>query len=103
TMVMVLQECGMRISELCTLKKGSVITDKEGAELLFTHLSLRAGRSSTIITSNLSFAKWEEVFHDPILTAALTDRLTHKSHVVNMIGPSYRMRETQKWLENSHS
>nr|WP_275425623.1 hypothetical protein [Planococcus versutus] len=37
------------------------------------------------------------------MTAALTDRLTHKSHVVNMIRPSYRTRETQKWLENSHS
>lgn len=82
---------------------GYISFDKEGAELLFTHLSLRAGRSSTIITSNLSFAKWEEVFHDPILTAALTDRLTHKSHVVNMVGPSYRMRETQKWLEKSQS
>lgn len=82
---------------------GYISFDKEGAELLFTHLSLRAGRSSTIITSNLSFAKWEEVFHDPILTAALTDRLTHKSYVVNMIGPSYRMRETQKWLDQSPS
>lgn len=81
---------------------GYISFDKEGAELLFTHLSLRAGRSSTIITSNLSFARWEEVFQDPILTAALTDRLTHKSHVLNMIGPSYRMRETQEWIENSN-
>nr|MDK7631879.1 ATP-binding protein [Globicatella sanguinis] len=42
---------------------------KEGAELLFSHLSLRAGRKSTIITSNLSFLKWQEIFHDPVLTA----------------------------------
>lgn len=79
---------------------GYISFDKEGAELLFTHLSLRAGRKSTIITSNLPFTKWNDVFHDPVLTAALTDRLTHKSHVINMNGPSYRMRETEKWLKN---
>lgn len=77
---------------------GYISFDKEGAELFFSHLSLRAGRKSTIITSNLSFLKWQEVFHDPVLTAALTDRLTHKSHVLNMNGVSYRMKETEKWL-----
>lgn len=77
---------------------GYISFDKEGAELLFSHLSLRAGRKSTIITSNLSFLKWQEIFHDPVLTAALTDRLTHKSHVVNMVGPSFRMRETEEWI-----
>ena len=77
---------------------GYISFDKEGAELLFIHLSLRAGRKSTIITSNLPFLKWQEIFHDPVLTAALTDRLTHKSHVINMNGPSYRMKETQEWI-----
>lgn len=80
---------------------GYISFDKEGAELLFSHLSLRAGRKSTIITSNLSFIKWQEIFHDPVLTAALTDRLTHKSHVINMIGPSFRMRETEEWMKMS--
>lgn len=79
---------------------GYISFDKEGAELLFSHLSLRAGRKSTIITSNLSFLKWQEIFHDPVLTAALTDRLTHKSHVLNMNGPSFRMRETEEWMKN---
>lgn len=79
---------------------GYISFDKEGAELLFTHLSLRAGRKSTIITSNLPFTRWNEIFHDQVLTAALTDRLTHKSHVLNMNGPSYRMRETEEWLKN---
>ncbi|WP_343785169.1 IS21-like element helper ATPase IstB, partial [Alkalibacillus silvisoli] len=77
---------------------GYISFDKEGAELLFSHLSLRAGRKSTIITSNLSFMKWQEVFHDPVLTSALTDRLTHKSYVLNMKGPSYRARETEEWI-----
>ncbi|RWR04035.1 IS21-like element helper ATPase IstB [Siminovitchia fortis] len=79
---------------------GYISFDKEGAELLFTHLSLRAGRKSTIITSNLPFIKWNEIFQDQVLTAALTDRLTHKSHVLNMNGPSFRMRETEEWLKS---
>lgn len=82
---------------------GYISFDKEGAELLFSHLSLRAGRKSTIITSNLSFLKWQEIFHDPVLTAALTDRLTHKSHVINMVGPSFRMRETEEWIKDSNN
>ncbi|AIF42183.1 IS21-like element helper ATPase IstB [Virgibacillus sp. SK37] len=80
---------------------GYISFDKEGAELLFSHLSLRAGRKSTIITSNLSFLKWQEIFYDPVLTAALTDRLTHKSHVLNMNGPSFRMKETEEWIKIS--
>ena len=80
---------------------GYISFDKEGAELLFSHLSLRAGRKSTIITSNLSFLKWQEIFHDPVLTAALTDRLTHKSYVINMVGSSFRMRETEEWINSS--
>ena len=75
---------------------GYVSFDKHGAELLFNHLSLRAGRKSTIITTNLSFDRWEEIFGDPVLTAALVDRMTHKAHLVNMTGESYRLRETQK-------
>jgi DNA replication protein DnaC len=78
---------------------GYISFDKEGSELLFTHLSLRAGRKSTIITTNLSFERWEEIFKDPVMTAAMIDRLTHKSYVVNMNGNSYRFKETQKWLE----
>jgi len=77
---------------------GYVSFDKEGSELLFNHLSLRAGRKSTIITTNLGFDRWEEIFGDPVLTAALVDRLTHKAHLVNMNGESYRLRETRKLL-----
>ena len=77
---------------------GYISADKEGAELLFTHISLRAGQKSTIITTNLSFDRWGEIFGDPVMTAAMTDRLTHKSYVVNMSGNSYRMKETKAWL-----
>ncbi len=77
---------------------GYVSFDKTGAELLFNHLSLRAGRKSTIITTNLGFDRWEEIFGDAVLTAALVDRLTHKAHLVNMNGESYRLKETKKIL-----
>lgn len=77
---------------------GYISFDQKGSELLFSFLSLRAERKSTIITSNLSFERWNEVFNDPALTAAMVDRLTHKSYVINMNGHSYRMKETKDWM-----
>jgi len=50
---------------------GYISFDKEGSELLFTYLSLRAGRKSTIITTNLSFERWDEIFKDPVMTKKL--------------------------------
>jgi len=75
---------------------GYVSFDKQGAELLFNHLSLRSGRKATIITTNLSFDRWEEIFGDPVLTAALVDRMTHKAYLINMNGDSYRLKETKE-------
>ena len=77
---------------------GYISFDKEGAELLFSHLSLRCGRKSTIITTNLSFDRWGEIFGDPVLTAAMVDRLTHKAYIVNMNGKSYRVKETKQMM-----
>lgn len=79
---------------------GYISFDKEGGELLFTHLSLRAERKSTIITTNLSFEKWEDIFKDPVMTAAIIDRITHKALAINMNGNSYRLRETQKLMKH---
>ena len=78
---------------------GYISFDKEGGELLFTHLSLRAERKSTIITTNLSFEKWEDIFKDPVMTTAIIDRITHKAIAINMNGNSYRLKETQEWME----
>lgn len=74
---------------------GYVSFDKEGSVLLFNHLSLRCGRKSTIITTNLSFDHWNEIFGDTVLTAAMVDRLTHRALMVNMNGSSYRVKETK--------
>lgn len=77
---------------------GYISFDKEGSELLFSHLSLRAERKSTIITTNLKFNKWHEIFKDPLMTTAMVDRLTHKSFLIDMDGDSYRMYETLKMI-----
>ncbi|MGV8164072.1 MAG: ATP-binding protein, partial [Alkaliphilus sp.] len=46
-----------------------------------------------------AFNRWNEIFNDPVLTAAMVDRLTHRAHVVNMNGDSYRTKETLEMLQ----
>lgn len=74
---------------------GYVSFDKEGAELLFKMISTRTGDKATIIITNLPFTRWEEIIKDKVLCSALVDRLCHKAFMVNMTGPSYRVKETQ--------
>ena len=78
---------------------GYVSFDKEGAELLFNQISLRTGAKATIITTNLPFTRWNEIIKDKVMCSALVDRLCHKAFLVNMTGPSYRVKETQKMSE----
>lgn len=75
---------------------GYVPFSKEGAELLFQVLAERHERGSVIITSNLGFADWTQVFGEPTLTAALLDRLTHKAHIVTCDWESFRLQESLK-------
>jgi len=72
---------------------GYVPFSKTGAELLFQFCSARHERGSLIITTNLEFPKWTEVLLDAQLTAALLDRLTHKAHILNINGESYRFKQ----------
>lgn len=81
---------------------GYISSDKEGAELLFTNLSIRTGLKSTIVTTNLSFDRWDEIFNDPVMAAAMTDRITYKSYMVDMNGDSYRMKQTKKWMQEKN-
>ena len=81
---------------------GYVGFDKESAEMLFNHLSLRTGKKATIITTNLPFTRWEEVLKDKVLCSALVDRLCHKSYLVNMTGNSYRIKETKKLINKNY-
>lgn len=71
---------------------GFVPFDRTGAELLFNLLATRYQRRSTVITTNLAFSEWSQVFGDEKLTAALLDRVGENAHVVLTGGTSYRMR-----------
>jgi DNA replication protein DnaC len=82
---------------------GYVSFDKDGNEILFNLLSARNDTGSIIITTNLVFERWVEVFKDPVLTGALVDRLAHRSYVLDMSGESYRIRETMDWLKRNTS
>lgn len=73
---------------------GFVPFDRTGAELLFEFISSRYEQGSVIITSNLAFAHWTEVFHDQRLTGALLDRVTHHAHIIQIEGESYRFRQS---------
>jgi len=75
---------------------GYVPFSKESADLIFQVLTERNERKSVIITTNLGFGDWTQVFGDPTLTAALLDRITHKAHIINCTWESYRLRDTLK-------
>ena len=87
-----LQRTLKRVDLLILDELGYVTFEPQGAELLFQILASRHEASSTIVTSNLMFSEWVRIFHDPILTAALLDRITHRAIVMNMNGTSYRQR-----------
>ena len=75
---------------------GFVPLSKTGAELLFEVFSQRYERSSVILTSNLPFDEWTEIFGSERLTGALLDRITHHVHILEMNGESYRLKHSKK-------
>lgn len=80
---------------------GYISFDKAGAELLFGLISSRNDKGSIIVTTNLTFDRWEEVFHDPTLTAATADRLAHKGHILDISrDKGGRLEETIAWIES---
>src|SRR6266487_1210087 len=84
---------------------GFLPIDREGAQMLFQLISDLYERVSIIVTSNLRFGDWNAIFGDEKMTDALIGRLTHKGHIVEFVGESYRFRhrlqqEQQKAEEN---
>ena len=75
---------------------GYVQQDRSEMEVLFTLLADRYERSSVMITSNLPFSKWEQIFKDPMVTAAAIDRLVHHSVILELNIESYRMEAARK-------
>lgn len=70
-----------------------------GGPLLFQFLAQRYEKSSVLMTSNLEFSRWAEVFGDVTMTAALLDRLTHHVHTFVLTGQSYRLRQSRNRME----
>ena len=75
---------------------GFVPLSKTGAELLFEVFSQRYERGSTLVTTNLPFDEWTEVFGSERLTGALLDRLTHHVNILEMNGDSYRLNQSRR-------
>ena len=75
---------------------GYVQHNREEMEVLFNLLAHRYERGSVMITSNLAFSQWDQIFKDPMTTAAAIDRLVHHSVVLELNIPSYRLAESKK-------
>lgn len=75
---------------------GYVQQDRSEMEVLFTLLAERYERGSIMITSNLPFSKWEQIFKDSMVTAAAIDRLVHHSVILELNISSYRMEEAKR-------
>ena len=85
-----------RLNLLIIDELGFVPLSRTGAELLFEVFSQRYKRGSTMVTTNLPFDEWTEVFGSERLTRALLDRLTHHVHILEMNGESYRLKRSRE-------
>ena len=91
-----LQKKLARLKLLIIDELGFVPLSKTGAELLFEVFSQRYERGSILVTTNLPFDEWTEVFGSERLTGALLDRLTHRVHILEMNGESYRLKQSRQ-------
>jgi len=82
---------------------GFVPLSQTGSELLFEIFSQRYERGSILVTSNLPFDEWTSVFSSARLTGALLDRLTHRCHILEMNGTSYRLAQSKKSLQKQEN
>jgi DNA replication protein DnaC len=85
-----------RLDLLIVDELGYLSFSRSGAELLFQVFADRYERRSLLITTNLPFGEWGQIFLGERMTAALLDRLTHRCHIFEMNGESYRFRESMK-------
>jgi DNA replication protein DnaC len=72
------------------------LVSQVGAELLFDVISTSYERTSVIVTTNLPFERWTEVLGNERLVAATLDRLTHRCHLLEATGESYRLKEARR-------
>ena len=72
---------------------GYLPIEKDDAKLFFQLIDKRYEKRSTIITTNINFNSWDDVFFDPVIANAILDRVLHHAHVVNITGKSYRLKK----------
>ena len=72
---------------------GYLPIEKEDSKLFFQLIDMRYEKKSTILTTNINFNNWDDVFFDPIIANAILERVLHHAHVVNITGKSYRLKE----------
>jgi len=82
---------------------GYLSFSRAGAELLFQVFAERYERRSLLVTSNLAFSEWGQIFQGERMTAALLDRLTHRCHIFEMNSESFRFRESMKNKKSKRS
>jgi DNA replication protein DnaC len=82
-----------RIPLIVVDEVGYIPFEAEAANLFFQLVSARYERASVIVTSNKPFGRWGEVFGDPVVAAAMIDRLVHHAEVVSLKGDSYRLKD----------
>lgn len=92
-----------RVALLIIDELGFVPFDRAGGELLFNLIADRYERRSTLVTTNLAFSEWVQVFVDEKLTTALLDRLGHHAHVLTTKGSSYRTQRRRTKAENANA
>ena len=85
-----------RLDLLILDEVGYIPCDRLSSQLLFNVISNSYEQQSVIVTSNLQFGRWNEMFGDDRLTAALIDRLVHRAHILSLTGPSLRNEEAMK-------
>jgi DNA replication protein DnaC len=91
-----LQKQLQRLDLLVIDELGYVPFSKAGAELLFEVISQAYEHHSLMVSTNLAFEEWTEIFGSQRLTGALLDRLTHRCHILEAHGESYRLRQARK-------
>ena len=79
---------------------GYLPIDKEDSKLFFQLIDMRYEKKSTILTTNINFNAWDDIFYDPIIANAILDRILHHAHVVSITGNSYRLKGHLNFEEN---
>lgn len=82
---------------------GYLPIEKEDSKLFFQLIDKRYEKRSTIMTTNINFSSWDNIFMDPVIANAILDRVLHHAHVVQISGKSYRLKNYYQEEEDVHN